>query len=83
MKTTIEIPDDVFRRSKAAAALRGESLKEYVTASLRARLRSEGEAESAESGWRRVFGRAQADQIAEVDAILDEEFTTVDPDSWR
>lgn len=31
MKTTLEIPDDLYRRTKATAALRGESLKDFVT----------------------------------------------------
>ena len=35
MKTTIEIPDDLFRRAKSEAALRGRKLKELVEAGLR------------------------------------------------
>ncbi|MEK7737336.1 MAG: hypothetical protein AAB319_06225 [Pseudomonadota bacterium] len=35
MKTTIEMPDDVFRRAKAAAALQGLSMKEWLTNLLR------------------------------------------------
>jgi hypothetical protein len=30
MRTTIEIPDDLFRRAKATAALRGSTMKELV-----------------------------------------------------
>ena len=30
MKTTIELPDEVFRRAKAEAALRGRKLKDLV-----------------------------------------------------
>ncbi|MEZ5614705.1 MAG: hypothetical protein R3E35_05760 [Rhodocyclaceae bacterium] len=35
MKTTIEMPDDLFRRAKAAAALNGLSMKEWLTNLLR------------------------------------------------
>ena len=35
MKTTIEIPDDLFRRAKAVAALQGLSMKEWLTNLLR------------------------------------------------
>lgn len=35
MKTTIEMPDDIFRRAKAAAALQGLSMKEWLTNILR------------------------------------------------
>lgn len=32
MKTTLEMPDDLFRRAKATAAKRAQSLKQLVTA---------------------------------------------------
>jgi len=35
MKTTIEMPDDLFRRAKAAAALQGLSMKDWLTDILR------------------------------------------------
>ncbi|MCX7167265.1 MAG: hypothetical protein NTV11_13465 [Rhodocyclales bacterium] len=35
MKTTIEMPDDIFRRAKAVAALHGLSMKEWLTNVLR------------------------------------------------
>ena len=34
MKTTLEMPDELFRRAKAAAARRGQSLKEMITTAL-------------------------------------------------
>jgi hypothetical protein len=34
MRTTIEIPDDLFRRAKATAALRGSTLKDLVIRAL-------------------------------------------------
>ena len=34
MKTTIEIPDPLFRKAKATAAERGQSLKAFVTEAL-------------------------------------------------
>ncbi len=34
MKTTIEMPDKLFRRAKATAAQRGQSLKQLITAAL-------------------------------------------------
>lgn len=35
MKTTIEMPDDLFRRAKAVAALQGLSMKDWLTSLLR------------------------------------------------
>lgn len=34
MRTTIDIPDPLFKELKSASALRGESLKQYITAAL-------------------------------------------------
>lgn len=34
MKTTIEMPDELFRKAKAVAALRGQSLKELITTAM-------------------------------------------------
>jgi hypothetical protein len=35
MKTTVEVPDDLYRRAKAEAALRGSKLKDLVEEGLR------------------------------------------------
>ena len=34
MRTTIDLPDDLFRRVKSKAALRGETLKGFVRAAI-------------------------------------------------
>ena len=34
MKTTLEMPDELFRRAKTTAAQRGQSLKQLVTVAL-------------------------------------------------
>jgi len=34
MRTTVELPDPLFRRVKSAAALRGSSLKEFIREAL-------------------------------------------------
>ena len=38
MKTTLELPDPLFRKAKATAAARGQSLKDFVTEALRDKL---------------------------------------------
>ena len=78
MKTTLEIPDDVLRQSKAAAAMRGESLQDFVTESLRARLAQNDSPELTASGWRRVFGQASPKQVSEVDKIIADELKAID-----
>ena len=50
MKTTIEMPDDLFRRAKAVAALHGLSMKDWLTDVLR---REVGAGDTAQQGDRR------------------------------
>ncbi|MEZ5331883.1 MAG: hypothetical protein R2991_07470 [Thermoanaerobaculia bacterium] len=84
MKTTIEIPDELFRRAKAEAALRGESLKAFIGTALAERLAAGRPAAAApEPEWRAVFGRAAARDVAEVDAVVERDLEVVDPEDWR
>lgn len=83
MKTTLEIPDDLFRQTKAVAALRGESLKDFVTEALQTHLERQTTGASPQRGWRSVFGQAQREEVEPIDAIITEEFEHVEPDEWR
>ena len=33
-------------------------------------------------GWWMVFGQATVDEVAAVDAVIEEEFEGIDPDEW-
>lgn len=83
MKTTLEIPDDLFRQAKATAALRGESLKDFLTEALQERLERLTPGASSERGWRSVFGQARLEEVEPVDAVIAEKFERIDPDEWR
>lgn len=83
MKTTLELSDDLFRQTKATAAMRGESLKEFITEALRAHLERLASGESPQRGWRSVFGQARLEEVEPVDAVVAEELEHVEPDEWR
>ncbi len=84
MKTTIELDDELFRRSKAAAALRGESLKDFFGAALRDYLGGiEGSHSDVPTGWRSVFGVADLAVVEQIDAVVAGEFERIDPDDWK
>ena len=51
MKTTLEMPDELFRRAKTTAAQRGQSLKQLVTVALERELA--GPASAARTSKRR------------------------------
>jgi hypothetical protein len=83
MKTTIEIPDELLRKTKATAALRGESLKDFVTTAISERLMHIERAPPQQRGWRRVFGRARPEEVEEVDRIIADELGGINMDEWQ
>jgi Antitoxin ParD len=83
MKTTIEISDELFKKTKATAALRGESLREFITEALETRLASTTQPVSARSGWRSVFGLVEPKAVERIDTLLAAEFEHFDPSEWR
>lgn len=87
MKTTFEIPDALYRQIKARAALKGQSVKDFLVEAVRAKLandhqRTRGKSK-AKTGWQAAFGAADPDDVAEVQRIIDEEFSKIDPDDWK
>ncbi len=84
MKTTIELDDDLFRRSKAEADLRGQSFRDLFTEALRDYLGQTGRRYPERlTGWRSVFGVADAKKLEPVDAAVTEAFGRVNPDNWK
>lgn len=82
MKTTIDLPDELFRKAKATAALRGESLKQLISTALKLEL-SRVAAMNEDSGWQQCFGAATSQQVAEVDRIVDQELAQIDEEQWQ
>jgi hypothetical protein len=60
MKTTIDLPDDLLRRAKAEAALRGRKLRELVAEGLRLRLEMKEEAPSVAGSPRPLLRNFEA-----------------------
>ena len=87
MKTTLELPDPLFRRAKATAAARGQSLKDFVTEALREKLApaSGAAASPEEPEWMRGFGKLRQlrKETARVQAIIEEEFEVIEPEDRR
>jgi hypothetical protein len=83
MKTTIEIPDKVFRQLKARAALQGVTMKALVLQAIREKLEAEYADRVSEPGWKSVFGKAPRGSTAEVQDTVDKEFSEMDPEDWK
>jgi hypothetical protein len=83
MKTTVDIPDRLYRQIKARAALRGQTINSFFLDAVREKLaKDDGAANKKLIGWRAAFGKGNKDDVAEVQRIIDEEFSRIDPEGW-
>lgn len=81
MKTTVEVPDNLYRQIKARAALQGQSIKAFFLDALREKLGMVAETEEEEIGWRVAFGKGDKEAVAEVQRIIDADHK-IDYSSW-
>jgi len=81
MKTTIEIPEPLFRRAKSKAAERGQTLKQFFTEAIQDKLAvKSGKAASAEPGWMAGFGKLRRlhKETRRIQAKIDAEFEVIE-----
>ena len=86
MKTTLELPDPLFRKAKATAAERGQSLKEFVAEALRDKLVLDtGRAYASEPAWMKGFGKLKRlhKETVRVQSVVDQEFEVIEPEDRR
>jgi len=82
MKTTLEIPDSLFRNAKSKAAERGQTLKQLVTEALQEKLAaSTGRIRPGEPGWMQGFGKLRRlrKETARIQVRIDERFGDIEP----
>ena len=83
MKTTLEIPDALFRRAKAKAAERGQPLRAFVTEALQEKLSGCAAAPARNHApWMKGFGqlRPLRRETARIQRVIDREFEFVEPE---
>ena len=85
MKTTIELPDVMFRQAKALAAARGVTLKRFFTEALEAQLlhcKGDGRTGHEEPPWMAGFGVLSdlSDEHRRVLDMIEEEFEKLAPE---
>ena len=79
MKTTLEIPDSLFRRAKSRAAERGIPLRALVTEALSDALRAHGNGRE-EKPWMKSFGKLRHlhKETERINRIIEEEFEQIE-----
>jgi len=83
VKTTIEIPDPLFRRAKSKAAERGQTLKQLVTEALEEKLSAgAGKTRPGKPAWMGGFGqlRRLRRETRRIQARIDEAFEIIEPE---
>ncbi len=83
MKTTLEIPDPIFRRAKSVAAQRGIALRAFVTEAVEEKLASASQ--SNERPWVRLAGGLKHlhKETVRINGIMNSEFEKIEPEDWE
>ena len=82
MKTTLEIPDAIFRRAKAKAAEHNIPLRKFVSDAVAEKLNTNStgrqKARIALAGKLRHLSR----ETARITALMEREFERIEPEEW-
>ena len=83
MKTTLEIPDAIFRRAKSAAAERGVPLREFVTQAVREKLAAN--ATLPERPWLKHMGKLRRlhQETERINRLIEADSEKLDLEMWR
>ena len=83
MKTTLEIPDNIFRRAKSAAAERGIPFREFVTEAVKDKLAAGAKATTRP--WMAAFGKLKHlhKETERINRWIEEDSEKIDPEMWR
>jgi hypothetical protein len=81
MKTTLEIPDFLFRRAKSAAAQRGIPLRQLVTEAVQEKLQTT----SQERPWMKHLGRLKHlhKERKQIESRVEAAFEQIDREVWQ
>jgi hypothetical protein len=81
VKTTLEIPDFLFRRAKSVAAERGIPLRQLVTEAVQEKLKTT----SRERPWMKHLGKLKHlhKERKQIDRRVEEAFERIDPEVWE
>jgi len=80
MKTTLEIPDAIFRRAKSAAAERGIPFRALVSEALADKLRAQSSRDN--KPWMKTFGGLHHlhKETGKINKIIEEKFDQIEPE---
>jgi hypothetical protein len=82
MKTTLEIPDTIFRRAKSKAAQQGIPLRQFVTEAVEDKLKTAPAA--GVKPWMKHMGKLKdlRRESQRINRVMEEAFEKIDPEVW-
>jgi hypothetical protein len=82
VKTTLEIPDPIFRRAKSVAAQRGIALRVFVTEAVEEKLAAA--TQKQQKPWAGLAGGLKhlRKETARINGVLKREFEQIEPEDW-
>ena len=84
MKTTINLKDDVLRRAKSRAALRGQPLAKYMEECLEQKLAQDESLEGSLKEWINSLPKVSPDAIGAFEKnISGDDFRAIEEDMWK
>jgi hypothetical protein len=85
VKTTLEIPEPLFRQLKISAAKQGKTIRAVVNEALTEKLNRSQHSVEDLPAWRVAFGglRSLRDETAKINQDVASEFSRVNPEEWK
>jgi hypothetical protein len=82
MKTSLEIPDAVFRRAKSKVAEQGIPLRQFVTEAIEDKLKAV--THLGEKPWTKHIGKLKhlRKETKRINQLVEEQFEQIDPEIW-
>jgi hypothetical protein len=83
MKTTLDIPDKIFRRAKSQAAEQGIPLRQFVVEAIEQKLRDVPP--SGQKPWMKHIGKLKhlRKETARIDKFIEDAFEAIEPELWK
>ncbi|MCK5198810.1 MAG: hypothetical protein KAR21_10685 [Spirochaetales bacterium] len=84
MKTTFELPDNLFRQAKVYAAIHSLSLKELFRQAISEKLAGT-EKDLPQKPWMEFYGKGKnlKGELERLDDIVESEFETINYEEWK
>ena len=82
MKTTLEIPDTIFRRAKSKAAEQGIPLRKFVTEAVEDKLKADSG--TGQKPWMKHMGKLKDlhKETKRINEVIEEAFEGIDSEIW-